>query len=134
MVDVKYSEFTLKTPPVSGNFVVGLDSAAALADQNIRIPVTDFAILSAANTFGDFNIALLIEKRSLSILERLEILSFFLFSKPVTSNAVFKSFFFVLYLGDKVINLSILFNLPEILDREGVTLFLIFHLGLISIF
>ena len=56
MSDVKYSEFTLKTPPVSGNFVVGLDPAATLdSDKNVRIPVIDFAILSAANTFGDFN-------------------------------------------------------------------------------
>lgn len=55
MVDVKYSAFTIKSPPVSGNFVVGLDPAASPDDKNIRIPVTDFAILSIANTFGDFN-------------------------------------------------------------------------------
>ncbi len=55
MSTVQYSAFTLKTPPVSGNFVVGLDLAAAVNDQNIRIPVTDFAVLSIANTFGDFN-------------------------------------------------------------------------------
>jgi len=56
MVDVKYSDFTLKSPPVSGNFVVGLDPAASSDDdKNVRIPVIDFAILSAANTFGDFN-------------------------------------------------------------------------------
>ena len=55
MVDVPYSDFTLKSPPVSGNFVVGLDPAASVDDKNIRIPVIDFVILSAANTFGDFN-------------------------------------------------------------------------------
>ena len=56
MSDVKYSQFTIKTPPVSGNFVVGLDPAAASEDdKNIRIPVIDFALLSIANTFGDFN-------------------------------------------------------------------------------
>lgn len=52
----QYSQFTLKSPPVSGNFVVGLDpSASSDDDKNVRIPVIDFAILSAANTFGDFN-------------------------------------------------------------------------------
>jgi len=55
MSDVRYSQFTTKSPPVSGNFVVGLDPAASDDDKNVRIPVTDFAILSVANTFGDFN-------------------------------------------------------------------------------
>ena len=34
---------------------MGLDSAAPVNDQNIRIPIIDFAVLSIANIFGDFN-------------------------------------------------------------------------------
>jgi len=51
MADVKYSDFTLKSPPVSGDFVVGLDTAASVDDQNVRIPVIDFALLSITNTY-----------------------------------------------------------------------------------
>jgi len=47
MVEVPYSDFTLKTPPVSGNFAVGLDpSAPSDDDKNVRFPITDFVLIN----------------------------------------------------------------------------------------
>jgi len=52
MSTIQYSQFTIKSPPVSGNFVVGLDPAAVSDDdKNIRIPVVDFALLNTSNTY-----------------------------------------------------------------------------------
>jgi len=55
MSSIKYSTFTEKSPPLSADSVVGLDSAAVPdINKNIRIPLTNFALINSANTFGDF--------------------------------------------------------------------------------
>lgn len=55
MATKKYSGFTVKSPPLTADSVMGLDSVAVPAGQkNIAIPLSNFALINSANTFGDF--------------------------------------------------------------------------------
>jgi len=53
----KYSAFTVKSPPLVADSVVGLDSAAVPSGQkNISIPLSNFALLGVDNPTGDFTL------------------------------------------------------------------------------
>ena len=53
----KYSEFTVKSPPLVADSIVGIDSAAVPSGQkNIAIPLSNFALLGVDNPTGNLTL------------------------------------------------------------------------------